>query len=85
MILLLSVGLWIGCDGRPEYLDSSERIFMLPRGSVVTAPEGKFIITDGGGEERIELRTVTIPYQGVIVSDGMILKLYKLRRTGGTE
>ena len=64
-----------------EYRDAERQVFLLPRGAVVTAPNGKFIITDGP-DGKVSLSELIVPYDGALLSDGYLLKLYRNRREG---
>jgi len=67
-----------------EYRPADEQVFILPPGTVLTAPEGACIETDGP-DGKVELKETRIGYRGVLLSDGYFLKLYRERREGRAE
>ena len=67
---------WIGCATGREYFPSNKQVFIVPRGSVITSPEGNPIITDGSFG-KTEMGTAVVPYDGVLVSKDRFDELFE--------
>ena len=53
---------------------------MVPAGTRLVAPAGRQIVTDEAGR-KIKIQEVVIGYDGVVISEGNFLKLYRDTRT----
>jgi hypothetical protein len=69
-----------GCLGRrTEYRPVDDQVFAVPKGTRLTAMPGTVIVTDGP-EGKVQLHDMTLGYDGVLLSDGLFLKLYEASR-----
>ena len=79
-ILLLSLTGSAGCREKMVYRPGDEQVFMVPAGTRLVAPAGRQIVTDEAGR-KIKIQEVVIGYDGVVISEGNFLKLYRDTRT----
>ena len=75
-ILLLSLICSAGCDRKIQYRSGDEQVFLFPAGTRLIAPAGRQITTDEAGR-KINLQEVIVGYDGAVLSDGYLLKLFR--------
>ena len=73
---LLLVALLAGCHRSHIYCPADEQVFLIEAGSIVTGG----ITTDTDGK-RVDLETVTVPVNSVLLSEHFFLKLYREKAT----
>lgn len=63
----------------------TDQVFLVPAESVITAATGTVILTDGPNG-KVDLDRITLPYKGVILSEGYFLLLVRMAgEKGGSE
>ena len=78
-ILVLWLACLTGCvnERNADYLPATDQVFLIPMDSTITAAPGTVIITDGPSG-KVDLDTITMPYDGVLLSRGYFLLLVRM-------
>lgn len=62
---------------RYVYKPIDEQIFLVPKGTELKAWASGTLITTDGVDGKVELPTLTLPYDGIILSEGYFLKIFR--------
>ena len=79
MILPAFALLCAGCrtvETRTEWLPVTHRVYIAPAGSTVTAPPGRYVVSDDGQGPRREAE-ITLEYDAAILSKGRFYELFE--------
>ena len=82
--LMSSVICLTGCEPKIIYRSSDQQVFLFPAGTHVIAPKGGYIRTHEAGRPK-KLVEAVIGYDGAIISDGYLLRLYRKARVEPPE